>query len=72
MKTFTKALGFRFALIIISILIMFPVMWAWNYAIAAIFELPTINWLQAWCLAFYLMYFLNQLKLNQLKLNNKE
>lgn len=36
----------------ISLLIAFPVMWCWNYAVVAVFGLPKITWGMAWCLLF--------------------
>ena len=30
----------------------FPVMWAWNYVMPHVFELPEINWLMSFCLLF--------------------
>lgn len=42
----------------ISLLIAFPVMWCWNYAIVAIWKLPTITWGQSWCLLFMAQAFI--------------
>jgi hypothetical protein len=36
----------------IGLLLAFPVMWCWNYAVVAVWGLPTITWGQAWCLNF--------------------
>lgn len=36
----------------IGLLMAFPVMWCWNYAVVAIWKLPTITWGQAWCINF--------------------
>ena len=36
----------------LGLLLAFPIMWCWNYAIVAIWHLPTITWGQAWCLNF--------------------
>lgn len=35
---------------ILSLLIAFPFMWAWNYAVPRVFGMPEINWLSAVCL----------------------
>jgi len=37
-------------LMIVGLVIAFPVMWLWNYAVVAVFGLPAINWGQAWAL----------------------
>jgi len=34
----------------IGLLMAFPVMWCWNYALVAVAKLPSITWGQAWCL----------------------
>jgi hypothetical protein len=36
----------------VAILTAFPTMWAWNYAVPKTFGLPTISFLDAWCLNF--------------------
>jgi len=41
----------------ISLLMAFPVMWCWNYAIVAVFGLPKITWGMAWCLLFLAQNF---------------
>jgi hypothetical protein len=35
-----------------GLLLAFPIMWCWNYAVTAIWGLPLITWGQAWCLNF--------------------
>jgi hypothetical protein len=37
-------------LAIIYLLLAFPFMWAWNYIMPIVFELPTIGWLGSFCL----------------------
>jgi len=37
-------------LMIVGLVIAFPVLWLWNYAVVAVFGLPAINWGQAWAL----------------------
>jgi hypothetical protein len=32
--------------------ISFPLMWCWNYTMPLIFNLPSINWLQAYCIGW--------------------
>lgn len=32
----------------------FPVMWAWNYVMTYLFELPKLNWSMSFCLLFIL------------------
>lgn len=46
------AFGFILMMAALCILIAFPIMWAWNYAVVAIWKLPVITWGQAWCLSF--------------------
>ena len=41
----------------ISILMAFPIMWCWNYAVVAVFGLPNITWSMAWCLSFLASVF---------------
>ena len=36
----------------IGLLMAFPVKWCWNYAVVAVWGLPSITWGQAWCLSF--------------------
>ena len=36
----------------VGLLLAFPVMWCWNYAVVPTFSLPAIAWGQAWCLMF--------------------
>jgi hypothetical protein len=36
----------------IWLLMAFPIMWCWNYAVVAIWGLPAITWGKAWCLGF--------------------
>jgi len=36
----------------VSILLAWPIMWCWNYAVVAIWGLPAITWGKAWCLSF--------------------
>lgn len=38
------------AVIGLDLLLAFPLKWAWNYIIPTIWNLPTINWGQAFCL----------------------
>lgn len=56
MKKGLIKLGIFFIFIIVGavfgLLLAFPVMWCWNYAIVAIWKLPAITWGQAWCLNF--------------------
>ena len=35
---------------ILSLVMAFPFMWAWNYIIPTLFGLPKIGWLGAFCL----------------------
>ena len=37
---------------IFGLLMAFPIMWCWNYAIVHIWQLPTLTWGYAWCLNF--------------------
>jgi hypothetical protein len=36
----------------VGLLMAFPVMWCWNYAVVSVWGLPAITWGQAWCLSF--------------------
>lgn len=36
----------------IGLLLAWPIMWCWNYAIVSTFGLPVITWGKAWCLSF--------------------
>lgn len=36
----------------IGLLLAFPIMWCWNYAVFAVWGLPKITWGMAWCLSF--------------------
>ena len=35
-----------------GLLMAFPIMWCWNYAVVHIWGLPTLTWGMAWCLNF--------------------
>lgn len=35
-----------------SVLMSFPLMWAWNYVMPFVFQLPVITWQHAFCLMF--------------------
>lgn len=35
-----------------GLLMAFPIMWCWNYAIVHVWSLPTLSWGQAWCINF--------------------
>ena len=35
---------------IFGLLLAFPVMWCWNYAVVYVWHLPVITWGHAWCL----------------------
>ncbi len=37
---------------VFNLVLAFPVEWAWNYAVTAVFHAPPITWGQAWCLMF--------------------
>jgi hypothetical protein len=34
----------------LSLVMAFPFMWAWNYAMTSVFGLPKIGWLTSFCL----------------------
>lgn len=36
--------------IVIDLLLAFPLMWAWNYALPTLFGLPQVSYWQAFCL----------------------
>lgn len=36
----------------LGLLLAWPIMWCWNYAVVSIFGLPAITWGKAWCLSF--------------------
>lgn len=36
----------------ISLLLAWPIMWCWNYAVVSIWALPALTWGKAWCLSF--------------------
>lgn len=40
----------------ISLLLAFPFMWTWNYAMPHVFKLPEISWGEAWCLIYVLTH----------------
>jgi hypothetical protein len=44
--------GLFVLLAVIGLLVAFPIMWCWNYAMVTLFHLPVITWGQAWCLNF--------------------
>ena len=44
----------------VSLLLAFPVMWCWNYAVVAVFGLPKITWGMAWCLMFITNIFFSK------------
>jgi len=46
------ALGVIAAVAVVSLLMAFPIMWCWNYAVVAVWGLPKITWGMAWCLSF--------------------
>lgn len=37
---------------IFGLLLAFPIMWCWNYAVVSVFGLPALTWGKAWCLNF--------------------
>jgi len=37
---------------IIGMVLAFPIMWSWNYAVVYVWKLPVITWGQSWCLNF--------------------
>lgn len=41
-----------FASALIGLLLAFPIMWCWNYALVYVFDLPEITWGKAWCINF--------------------
>lgn len=53
MKVF-EAIGLVIVLSItvaaLSLVMAFPFMWAWNYAMTSVFGLPEIGWLTSFCL----------------------
>ena len=52
MEAFGKFVCVIVAYTLLGLLMAFPLMWCWNYAIVAIFGLPVITWGKAWCLYF--------------------
>ena len=56
MDTFIKVGLMMIGLLVVAagvgLLIAFPVMWCWNYAVVPVWHLPEITWGQAWCLNF--------------------
>ena len=52
-----KKIGVMVILAAFGMLMAFPVKWTWNTTMPDLFSLPTIDWLQAWCL-FLLSNFL--------------
>ena len=44
----------------VSLLLAFPVMLCWNYAVVAVFGLPKITWGMAWCLMFITNIFFSK------------
>ena len=50
MTSITMAMVVFAMIIIVSLLLSLPVMLAWNFSVATIFDLPEITWMQAWCL----------------------
>jgi hypothetical protein len=46
------AIGIVVIAAIFSLLMAFPVMWCWEVVIVPTFGMPSINWIQAWCLMF--------------------
>ena len=51
-KVVILAIGIVCMAACIGLLMAFPIKWCWNYAVVAIWGLPTITWGQAWCLSF--------------------
>lgn len=44
--------GVIFFAAVVGLLLAFPIMWCWNYAVVSIWALPAITWGKAWCLTF--------------------
>ena len=44
--------GLMMVVNIFGLLLAFPIKWTWNFAMTAIFGLPSITWGKAWCLNF--------------------
>ena len=51
----------------VSLLLAFPVMLCWNYAVVVTFGLPKITWGTAWCLMFlfHLFFKVNNVTVNK-------
>lgn len=62
MEEITKAIvfvvGVIFVAALLGLLISFPIMWCWNYAVVSIWGLPVITWGKAWCLGFLAQCFI--------------
>jgi hypothetical protein len=43
--------------VLLQLLLAFPLMWAWNIAVVAIWKLPAITWVQAIGLDYLLFVF---------------
>ena len=39
-------------IMLISVLLAWPIMWAWNYVMPYMFGFKVVTWGQAWCLSF--------------------
>ena len=51
-KAFFMGFGMIAFVAVINLLLAFPLKWTWNYVMPYLFNLPTLSWGQAWCLAF--------------------
>jgi hypothetical protein len=51
-------LGIIVVVCLISLVMAWPVMWCWNYAVVAIWGLPKITWGMAWCLMFLAQFLI--------------
>jgi hypothetical protein len=51
-EVFALGIAIIFFGAVLGILLAFPIMWCWNYAVVAIWALPAITWGKAWCLMF--------------------
>lgn len=51
-KIFVIWLLFLVSAVGIGLLMAFPIMWCWNYAVVSVWGLPTITWGKAWCFNF--------------------
>jgi len=55
---FLAGVGVMAMMAAFGLLMAFPIMWCWNFAVVHVWGLPTLTWGQAWCMSFLSQCFI--------------